>query len=1351
VLSFVMRSDWTYLERHGDAREHSESGEHGAAQRSPQAEALSYYTAGVERDEPPGRWWGQGAASLGLSGEASSAVMAVLYGKLEDPRSGEPLGTRPRRFATVEERLARLLAREPGPVTPERQAALQLQAHKAQREARHYADLTFSPPKSWSVLHAALEYAGRADDAEQIWAAWLTGVRTGMAYLMREAGYSRAGYHGAAVAGRTSGQWLAAPDWVISMWRHHVSRDGDPQLHVHVATANRVRCSDGVWRSLDSRAISQALPAAGALAERAAEEDLVRRLGVQVARRPDGLAREIVGISAEVRDLFSSRRRAITAEVAERLNEYQAKHGRPATAYIRRLIAEHATLKTRNPKPLEPPTRGERLDGWQQAVTERLGSSLERVLEAVGFGGRPEPPSRVFDAARLIERAVAELEQRQAVWQRHDLVAALIRQLPDGLVHADARQLRRQVDSLAERALGGRFGVVSLVPPPAVEPPAELRRADGRSLYEPHRPERYSTLRQLSREEQLLAVAGAVGGPRLAPDVVERLVGASRLAGDQAAVARAVLGSGKRLEVLVGPAGTGKSYTLGSLVGMWREGFGRETFGLAVAQNAVRVLRDEGIEHGANVSQFLAGHERLASGRAHPEDRQRFGLQPGQLVVIDEASMLSTVDLARLVDIAAAAGAKVLLTGDPQQLDAVDVGGGMRLLTERLEPLRLEEVRRFREPWERQASLGLRDGQAAALWEYDQRGRFVGGPADEMRQAAFDGFLGDLLGGRRSLLVVDSNEAAAELASEVRQTLIRLGRVAADGVALRNGTFAGRGDLIQTRRNEYRLLDAASGQPYDVVNREIWRVAARQADGGLVVERELGRDDRGQACWGPRRVLSAEYVAEHVELAYASTIHAAQGRTVDTAHLLVGPRLSRAALYVGLTRGVLRNVAYVVTKPDEHRLDRLTALLGRPDGERAALDVQAQEFEAVSHLGHLGPIWSDQVAALAADRHRTVLAEALGAARATALERDDASGALYRLLRTAELEGYDSTALLRRAIASRELDSADSLGQVLTYRLQRQLDRQPMPSTATGGFRPRSYRERTPGRADAIGRYVAGLAAVMDRRTEHLAGEVEAARPAWAAGLGPVPAEPLARLDWLHRAGAVASYREQFGHDDPAAPLGPRPGRGDAERRAAWQQAAAALNLTDTERALAGATDGELANRLAAYERQQAWLPPNVDDRLRATHLAQREAQSRAARLAAEVAAGQAEEQRQRQAAALAERMAARAVRLEEIAAARAAAIASIADIEAQARDAQAELDRRHPPAEPVRDEPPAPAAVEPRAVVIDDDRQLSDDLARARAALARLRELTAVAEPERPVRSVEEREREGEGVARGE
>ena len=142
--------------------------------------ARDYYTSGVEHGEPPGRWWGSGAESLGLRGDVTEAVMDKLYGALVDPNTGEALGTRPREYASYADRLFALLEKEPD-ATPERVAEIELEAHKSHREARTYADLTFSPPKSWSVLHTALEHAGRHEEAAAVWDAWETGVQAGLA------------------------------------------------------------------------------------------------------------------------------------------------------------------------------------------------------------------------------------------------------------------------------------------------------------------------------------------------------------------------------------------------------------------------------------------------------------------------------------------------------------------------------------------------------------------------------------------------------------------------------------------------------------------------------------------------------------------------------------------------------------------------------------------------------------------------------------------------------------------------------------------------------------------------------------------------------------------------------------------------------------------------------------------------------------------------------------------------------------------------------------------------------------------------------------------------------------------
>ena len=232
---------------------------------------------------------------------------------------------------------------------------------------------------------------------------------------------------------------------------------------------------------------------------------------------------------------------------------------------------------------------------------------------------------------------------------------------------------------------------------------------------------------------------------------------------------------------------------------------------------------------------------------------------------------------------------------------------------------------------------------------------------------------------------------------------------------------------------------------------------------------------------------------------------------------------------------------------------------------------------------------------------------------------------------------------------------------------------------------PRSYTDRTPARDDEVGRYASQLAEAMDRRTERLGEEAAQSPPTWATErLGPVPDDPTARAEWTTRAASVVAYREHFGHEDPANPIGEAPGRGEPERRVAWQQAASALGMARNEQDLAARSEGELRNHVATYDRETEWMPPNVDDRLRVAHLAQREAEGGAARRQAEQDAmlpgdprRDAHAQRVQQARALADVLAQRTARLEEIAEARAAAVASVADVEERARAARAELRRR--------------------------------------------------------------------------
>ena len=192
-----------------------------------------------------------------------------------------------------------------------------------------------------------------------------------------------------------------------------------------------------------------------------------------------------------------------------------------------------------------------------------------------------------------------------------------------------------------------------------------------------------------------------------------------------------------------------------------------------------------------------------------------------------------------------AGGGKVLLIGDPEQLAAPGAGGGMRLIVADVGAAHLDEVRRFNSPWEAGASLGLRDGNPDALIEYDRRARIVGGTVEQMQDAAYAAWLADTLGGRTSLVMADTNEQAAQLASRARVDLVRAGRVDHDGVRLADANRAGVGDRIVTRRNDRKIAENGT----IVANRDEWTVEAVGADGSLTVRRH--DEARRRATAGP--------------------------------------------------------------------------------------------------------------------------------------------------------------------------------------------------------------------------------------------------------------------------------------------------------------------------------------------------------------------------------------------------------------------------------------------------------------------------------------------------------------------
>src|SRR5829696_9155566 len=355
----------------------------------------SYYTGAVTAGEPPGVWSGRGAELLGLTGGVDAQDMTALYEHRLDPRDDRfrqpaewgqvpTLGGALRKYRTADEVYERALVTEPG-ASPERREQLRLNAERTARRNVQFLDATFSAPKSVTVLAVAFERqavnADRAGDTypavawaahrNAVEAAVLAGNAAMLGYLQDVAGYSRVGHHGGA-----AGRYVDAHDWVIASFLQHDSRDHDPQLHVHNAILNRVQCPDGEWRTLHGQALYAHRAAAGVLAERVMEEHLTRALGVRFATRPDGKAREVLGVRPEVMELFSSRRRQISPKVAELAADFEARFGRAPNALELSRLSQRATLSTRRAKAHDgesaEPRRHSSARSGSQATAHRL-------------------------------------------------------------------------------------------------------------------------------------------------------------------------------------------------------------------------------------------------------------------------------------------------------------------------------------------------------------------------------------------------------------------------------------------------------------------------------------------------------------------------------------------------------------------------------------------------------------------------------------------------------------------------------------------------------------------------------------------------------------------------------------------------------------------------------------------------------------------------------------------------------------------------------------------------------------------------------------------------------------------
>jgi len=1111
---------------------------------------------GAERLSAPGpSWWGGGAEALELSGEVERVEFAPLFTQAVHPGGGGYLG---RRFRLPEEAAAAKAdaLREASEISDpfERWMA----RHEIRRRAPHASvaawDCTFSPPKSVSLLWAA----GDRHIQQQVWAAHLAAVDAGLGYLQEHTGYVRAGRNGVRV--------LDASGLVVARMNEWTSRDGDMHLHTHCLLLNRAQtATDGKWRALDGRALLSARTGAGALYNRALEAELTRRLGVSWRDRPDGL-RELDGVDDELIEAFSSRRRTITATVADLAVAYRDKYGTDAPPAVLSAMAQTAWAKTRRRKrDMDPP---DALAQWERTA-RRHGRQLARVPGQV-LARLPHSPQ---DPPDLLELLMARLAgSGRATFTRHDLLRAALDVLPPG--NPSPAQLQAQAEQLAARA-AGHPELVGVSAPEVLDTPAELRRRDGSSVYEQPDRQRWALKATLDQEAWLLDVATEPTGRTLHRDVIEAAVVEHDLGADQAEAVRELLGAQQRIGLLVGPAGTGKTRTLRAIVAAWQHS-GGDVLGLTVSQSAAGVLADEAQVRAENTAKWL-----------HETRHGRWRLPDGALVLIDEASMVSTPDLVELVGQARRAGGNVLLVGDPAQLAAIHIGGAFDLLADRHGAAHLREVRRFVDAWEADASLLLRDRDPAGIAEYAMRGRIHGGTTDQVEAKLFDAWRADACiryEGRRgtALMIVATNEQAAFLSERARHALIDAGAVT-DGPTVRlRDNVASVGDHIVTRRNDRRLRTSVGGW---VVNGDVWTVTAVHPDGAADVRRHADRSTI---------TLPADYLRDHAHLAYATTAHRAQGMTVDVCHAAITADASHEQLYVATTRGARSNHLWVIVNSDRDTVrdgvdlpapeQVLSRILGREDPDRlSALQVIEDSLRDITSLSRLGAIFEDAARA-ATDQWLRATLTAHGLQ--TALDDPEWPSLLTRA-REAALAGHDLAGLVEEAIHMRATGDAHSTAAVLHWRLG--------TIGATPAPRPRAPRASLPptvGPDIDIARQAGDL---MQRRLRDLRATLAATTEPlpWARSLGPRPTEPDGEAAWLNAATAVTAYRERYQIPDHTPMLGPRPAPSRPDARAAWERACLQADRYLARR-LHDLDDHQLADLDA---RQQAILdnPPPFD------------------------------------------------------------------------------------------------------------------------------------------------------------
>ena len=1027
-------------------------------------------------------------------------------------------------------------------------------ARSAPRPVPAY-DLVMRAPKSVSILHALGHLVPAAElgvlglpagVAAQVSAAHHAAVTDALELLQRHAALVRS------PGGRVVAQGLA-----VACFDHRSSRTGDPLLHTHAVIANVATGVDGRRAALDGTALYAWASTAGHLYQARLRAELVARLGVRFEQPHNGLA-DIVGVPRPVIDAFSQRRRQML-ELMETVGSAGPR------------AAQVATLATRPPK---------------DRHSHRSPDELAAMAAGVGFGSREvvgllghEPPAQ--PSPQRLGEIAAHLAGPEGLCERatlvdlRDAIKGFATEAPAG---ASGAELERWATTLLHD--GGRFVPVLARPTRAGD---VIRRADGRRVRAGGVAQAYATPELLAHEAALLdahaqglgtAGQGVGHGVATPASLQAALSGRPTMSGEQVAMVEAITTSGIGVELVVGGPGSGKTFALGAAAQAWRAS-GVRVVGAALQGGAAEVLAREAALDARHTLTGLLGRC----------DRHGAGYLQGSVVVLDEAGMADTRQLSRLARYAAAAGAKLVLVGDPDQIPEVGAGGAFAHLVGQAEVpvVRLTENRRQRDPAERARLTSIRRGQAEeAIASARADNRWTGAPsADALRLRLLEDWAADPAAQGTAKLMIATTVAEVEwLNRAAREMLLSSGQLGSESItidlAAPDRAVESRelrvGDVVRATRND-AALGIFTGSVGTIVGVD---VAGREVSVALDAGRAPAHTvTLGAAFLEERTMVSAQgrsrVEAPGLAHAYASTAHGVQGRTALSAYVLVTRAgMHRQAVYVAASRAAEATHFYGMGVPDADEVERLDGgrAVAVPDPEDVAALAEAMRLDATqtmasatepdaAEVGRLmgrppAWLWAEHAAVAARVGARPPLAESLRRVRShlastyglapEALECRPLTVAITRALQVpgAGPEAVSARMLGRGRPGVRELDTAEDPVAVLVWAADAATQ-----ALVRTGVQPGEDHRRLELLDAAIDRQRLGRLAMA---------EAESTGPLPAL-LGPRPLGGAGLVAWRRAAAAVLDYRDAAGMFDR-----------DTDHADPWRRALGDGPTADTQR-----------------------------------------------------------------------------------------------------------------------------------------------------------------------------------------